>query len=187
MGLIRPRQGRVWFRGQDITGLPAHARARLGLTLAPEGRQLFAHMTVAENLELGAFAARGRASADDVRERVFQLFPRLKERLGQRAGALSGGEQQMLAVARGLMARPTALLFDELTLGLSPALSLDLFHAVRRLKAAGQTMLLVEQNVHIALAISDYAYVLREGRVWLEGEARSLAAHPEFRAAFLGV
>jgi branched-chain amino acid transport system ATP-binding protein len=143
-------------------------------------------MTVAENLELGAFSARERGASNEARERAFQLFPRLKERLRQRAGALSGGEQQMLAVARGLMSNPAVLFFDELTLGLSPALSLDLLAAVRQLKAASQTMLLVEQNVHLALAISDYAYVLCEGRMWMEGEARAVAARPDFREAFLG-
>ncbi|NLH47748.1 MAG: ABC transporter ATP-binding protein [Myxococcales bacterium] len=185
-GLIRHSNGQVLYQGKDIGRLPAHARARLGIALVPEGRRLFAKMTVAENLEMGAFAARGRGRDADTLTRVYELFPRLKERQRQAAGALSGGEQQMLAVARGLMARPAVLIFDELTLGLSPALSLDLFRAVRRLKEAGLTMLLVEQNVHIALAISDDAYVLHEGRVWMSGEARTLASRPEFQEAFLG-
>jgi branched-chain amino acid transport system ATP-binding protein len=186
MGQIPPREGKVIFRGEDITRRPAHARARLGLALVPEGRQLFANLSVAENLEMGAFAARERDVAA-ARARAFELFPRLRERLRQRAGTLSGGEQQMLAVARGLMASPQVLIFDELTLGLSPALSVDLFRALRRLKDAGQTMLLVEQNVHLSLAISDYGYVMREGRLWMEGEARTLAARAEFREAFLGM
>lgn len=185
-GLIRHSAGQVLYQGEDIGRLPAHARARLGIALVPEGRRLFAKMTVAENLEMGAFSARDRGNAADALARVHELFPRLKERQRQAAGALSGGEQQMLAVARGLMARPAVLMFDELTLGLSPALSLDLFHAVRRLKEAGQTMLLVEQNVHVALAISDDAYVLHEGQVWMSGEARTLASRPEFQEAFLG-
>ncbi len=205
MGQVQPREGRILFRGEDITRRPAHARARMGLALVPEGRQLFANLSVAENLEMGAFTVRapfrarswksrlerrsynGNDAEQAARERAFELFPRLRERLDQRAGTLSGGEQQMVAVARGLMASPEVLIFDELTLGLSPALSVELFRALRRLKDAGQTILLVEQNVHLALAISDYGYVMREGRLWMEGEAKTLAARADFREAFLGM
>ncbi len=187
MGLIRPWQGRVVFDGKEITGLSAHAKAEQGLVLVPEGRQLFTDMSVYENLELGATARRARPRFEQNLERVFELFPRLKERLQQRAGTMSGGEQQMLAVARGLMAEPRVLIFDELSLGLSPVLTLTLFEALRRLKTEGLTMLLVEQNVHMALAISDYAFAMDEGRTKLHGNARDLARNPEVRKVYLGI
>jgi branched-chain amino acid transport system ATP-binding protein len=187
MGLVKPWGGAVIFDGRDITGLPAHAKAELGLVLVPEGRQLFADMSVYENLEMGATVKRARAAFRRNLERVFELFPRIRERQQQPAGTLSGGEQQMLAVARGLMAEPRILMFDELSLGLSPMLTLSLFDALRRLKAEGLTMLLVEQNVHMALAVCDYAYALNEGRVALEGKARDLARNPEVRRVYLGI
>jgi branched-chain amino acid transport system ATP-binding protein len=187
MGLLRPWTGRVWFDGQDVTGLSAHAKAERGLVLVPEGRQLFTDMTVYENLEMGASARRARPRFGRNLERAFELFPRLKERLRQRAGTMSGGEQQMLAVARGLMAEPAVLMFDELSLGLSPLLTLSLFEALKRLKAEGMTMLLVEQNVHMALAVSDYAFALNEGRVTLHGTAREFARNPEVRRVYLGI
>ncbi|MBN1886420.1 MAG: ABC transporter ATP-binding protein [Thermoflexales bacterium] len=187
MGLLPPWQGSVTFQERDITRLPPHTRASLGLALVPEGRQLFTEMTVYENLEMGAFSGRARPHLQRNLDKVFDLFPRLKERMKQSAGTLSGGEQQMLAVARGLMAEPEILMFDELSLGLSPLLVLNIFEALQRLKAEGLTMLLVEQNVHMALAVSDYAYVLNEGKLWLEGEARSLAKHEEVRRAYLGI
>lgn len=187
LGQLKPHRGAVVFRDRDITRLPTHARARLGLALVPEGRQLFANMTVLENLEMGAASTPRRRPAAETLARVYDLFPRLKERSRQRAGTLSGGELQMLAVARGLMAEPALILFDELTLGLSPVLSLSLFETLERLKAAGQTILLVEQNVRLALAVSDYAYVLTEGRITMEGEARSVAENPEIRRNFLGI
>ncbi len=187
MGLVRPWQGAVTFRGKDITRLPAHARATAGLVLVPEGRQLFTDMTVYENLEMGAIARRARPRFARNVERVFGLLPRLAERRRQKAGTLSGGEQQMLAVGRGLMAEPEILLVDELSLGLSPLLAVGLFETLQRLKADGLTMLLVEQNVHMALAVSDYAYVLSEGKVWMEGEARAVARRDEVRKAYLGI
>lgn len=187
MGQLRPWQGSIHFQGRDITRLPPHARADEGLVLVPEGRQLFTDMTVSENLEMGAFSRRALPHRKRNLERVFDLFPRLMERQHQKAGTLSGGEQQMLAVARGLMAEPEILAVDELSLGLSPILSLSLFETMRRLQAEGLTILLVEQNVHMALAISDYAYVLSEGRIWMEGPARRVAANEAVRQAYLGL
>ncbi|MGB9871352.1 MAG: ABC transporter ATP-binding protein [Anaerolineae bacterium] len=186
-GLLRPWKGKILFQGKDITRMPPHERADAGLIMVPEGRQLFTEMTVAENLEMGAFSRRAAPHRQKNLERVFDLFPRLKERQNQKAGTLSGGEQQMLAVARGLMAEPEVLMIDELSLGLSPILSLSLFETLRRLRVEGLTLLLVEQNVHMALAISDYAYVLNEGRVWMEGPAREVAARKEIRQAYLGM
>lgn len=187
MGQLRPWQGSIHFQGRDITRLPPHARADEGLVLVPEGRQLFTDMTVSENLEMGAFSRRALPHRKRNLERVFDLFPRLMERQHQKAGTLSGGEQQMLAVARGLMAEPEILAVDELSLGLSPILSLSLFETMRRLQAEGLTILLVEQNVHMALAISDYAYVLSEGRIWMEGPASRVAANEAVRQAYLGL
>ena len=187
MGQLRAWQGQVTFQGQDITRLPSYQRASEGLVLVPEGRQLFTDMTVQENLEMGAFASRPQPKAKQNMERVFALFPRLAERRAQKAGTLSGGEQQMVAVGRGLMAEPRILMIDELSLGLSPRLTLDLFESLRRLKNEGQTILLVEQNVAMAMAVSDYAYVMAEGRVKMEGHARDLLNNEEIRAAYLGV
>ena len=186
-GLLPAWSGSVAFAGRDVTRLPAHARAGEGLVLVPEGRQLFADMTVYENLEMGAFSKRAQPRMRRNLERVFEMFPRLADRRGQKAGTLSGGEQQMVAVARGLMAEPAVLMLDELSLGLAPRLVLDLFESLRRLKREGLTMLLVEQNVAMAMAVSDYAYVLAEGRIHLEGEARELARNEEVRKAYLGV
>ena len=187
VGLLKPWQGSVTFDGQDVTRMSAHAKAARGLVMVPEGRQLFTDMTVYENLEMGAFTGRAKANFVKNLERAYDMFPRLKERRDQKSGTLSGGEQQMLAVARGLMAEPDVLMIDELSLGLAPLLVLDLFQILQRLKAAGLTMLLVEQNVQMALAISDYAYVLADGRVELEGPSRELAKNEQVRAAYLGI
>jgi branched-chain amino acid transport system ATP-binding protein len=187
MGLLRPWQGSVNFEGQDVTNLSAHARAQAGMVLVPEGRQLFTEMTVYENLEMGAFSKRAQGTFKENLEKVFDLFPRLKERAQQKAGTLSGGEQQMVAVARGLMAEPEVLFLDELSLGLSPLLALTLFESLTTLKKTGLTMLLVEQNVSMALAVSDYAYVLAEGRIHLEGPARDLLKNDEVRRTYLGI
>ena len=187
MGLLRPWQGTVTFAGRDVTHLSAHARANAGMVLVPEGRQLFTDMTVYENLEMGAFSKRAHANFKPNLGKVYELFPRLKERARQKAGTLSGGEQQMVAVGRGLMAEPEVLMLDELSLGLSPLLALTLFEALTRLKKTGLTMLLVEQNVAMALAVSDYAYVLSQGKVWLEGEARQLLKNDEIRRTYLGI
>jgi branched-chain amino acid transport system ATP-binding protein len=187
MGLIKPWQGLVRFNERDVTRVSPHDKAAAGLVLVPEGRQLFTEMSVYENLEMGAFTARAKANFRQNLERVFVMLPRLKERLQQKSGTMSGGEQQMLAVARGLMAEPEVLMIDELSLGLAPFLVLELFEILRRLKNEGLTMLLVEQNVQMALAVSDYAYVLAEGRVELEGPSRELAKNEHVRAAYLGI
>ena len=186
-GSIAPWKGKVTFEGEDVTRLPAHAKAARGFALVPEGRQLFTSMTVAENLELGAYSKRAAQKFATRRDEVFSLFPRLAERQHQRAGTLSGGEQQMVAIARGLMSDPDILIIDELSLGLAPVLVHQLFMTLKRLKEGGLTILLVEQNVHLALAVSDYAYVIAEGRLFAEGEPAKLAAMPEIRKADLGL
>jgi len=186
MGLIQPVQGDVRFNGEDITNLPAHMKAELGLILVPEGRQLFTTMSVAENLEMGATPKRAHPQMQANLERVYGLFPRLKERQDQKAGTLSGGEQQMVAIARGIMAEPVLLMIDELSLGLAPAMSLQLFETLVQLKKTGITLLLVEQNVQMALAICDYAYVLSQGRIEMEGPSRELIRNEKVRATYLG-
>ncbi|MGC8855845.1 MAG: ABC transporter ATP-binding protein [Anaerolineae bacterium] len=187
MGLVRPWSGSIWFNGQDVTRLPAYTKAEMGLTLVPEGRQLFTDMTVEENLEMGATNRRARPHLRQNLERVYVMFPRLKERRTQKAGTLSGGEQQMLAVGRGIMADPTVLMVDELSLGLAPVLTLQLFESLRQLRQEGITILLVEQNVQLALAISDYGYVLAEGKVEMQGPARELMKNESVRSAYLGL
>jgi branched-chain amino acid transport system ATP-binding protein len=187
MGLVRPWNGSVWFEGKDVSRLPVYAKAEIGLTLVPEGRQLFTDMSVEENLEMGATNRRARPKMKQNLERVYAMFPRLKERYVQKAGTLSGGEQQMLAVGRGIMSDPTILMVDELSLGLAPVLTLQLFQSMRQLRDAGITVLLVEQNVQMALAISDYGYVLAEGKVEMEGPAKQLTKDPHIRTAYLGL
>jgi branched-chain amino acid transport system ATP-binding protein len=187
MGLLRPWNGSVWFQGKDVSRMPAYAKADIGLVMVPEGRQLFTDMSVYENLEMGASASRARGKFSQNLERVYALFPRLKERAGQKSGTLSGGEQQMLAVGRGIMADPVVLMIDELSLGLAPVLVLQLFESLRQLRDAGITLLLVEQNVQMALAISDYGYVLAEGKTALEGPARELIKNEHVRSAYLGL
>jgi len=187
MGLIRPKSGSVWFEGRDVSRLRAYTKAKMGLVLVPEGRQLFTEMSVRENLEMGASNRHARQHANRNLERVFDMFPRLKERMSQKSGTLSGGEQQMLAVARGIMAVPRVLMIDELSLGLSPVLSLQLFQNLKQLKQTGLTILLVEQNIQMALAVSDYGYVLAQGRTELEGQARQLAHNDHVRSAYLGL
>jgi len=187
MGLIPAWKGTVRLDDRDITRLSPHEKAQLGLVLVPEGRQLFSTMTVAENLEMGATPGHARAEMRRSFDRVFGLFPRLAERISQLAGTLSGGEQQMLAIARGLMAKPRILMFDEPSLGLSPKLVMDLFEIVRTLKREGLTMLLVEQNVQMALAVSDHAYVMGRGKIEIEGPARDVRQMPEVRRAYLGL
>ena len=187
MGTIAPRGGRVLFQGEDVTRLPAHAKAARGIVLVPEGRQVFAAMTVEENLEMGAFSKRGARNYADRLEQVFTLFPLLKERRRQRAGTFSGGEQQMLAIGRGLMTDPQILIIDELSLGLAPIVVYQLFTALKALKNAGLTILLVEQNVRLAFAVSDHAYVIAEGRLVTEGPPAKLATLPDIRRAYLGL
>jgi branched-chain amino acid transport system ATP-binding protein len=187
MGLTRPWSGSIWFEGRNISNLPPYEKAEQGLVLVPEGRQLFTEMSVAENLEMGASPRRARPHFERNLERVYALFPRLKERRNQRAGTLSGGEQQMLAVGRGIMAEPKVLMIDELSLGLAPVLVLQLFETCNQLKKLGITLLLVEQNVQMALAISDYSYVISLGKIEMEGPSRDLARNPHVRAAYLGL
>jgi len=187
MGLIRPWKGTIYFEGQDVSRAPAYTKAEMGLVLVPEGRQLFTDMTVFENLEMGATNKRATPKFRENLERVYEMFPRLQERRAQKAGTLSGGEQQMLAVARGIMADPTILMIDELSLGLAPVLVLALFDSLKALRELGITILLVEQNVQMALAISDYGYVLAEGKIELEGPARELIKNEHVKEAYLGL
>ncbi len=187
LGSIPARGGRVLFQGEDVTKLPAHAKVARGIVLVPEGRQLFAAMSVEENLEMGAFSRRAQRKFDKCLKEVFDLFPRLKDRRRQKAGTFSGGEQQMLAIARGLMSDPEILIIDELSLGLAPVVVHQLFGTLKTLKEGGLSILLVEQNVHLAFALSDYAYVMAEGRLFTEGHPAKLAARPEIREAYLGL
>jgi branched-chain amino acid transport system ATP-binding protein len=186
-GLLPAWKGSIVFEGKDVTRVSAHEKAQMGMVLVPEARQLFTDMSVLENLEMGATPARARSEYNQTLEWVFELLPRLKERRSQVAGTLSGGEQQMVAIARGLMAKPKVLMFDELSLGLSPLLVMSLFEVILKLKSEGITMLLVEQNVQMALAVSDYAYVLSNGRLDTEGEARKVREMESVRKAYLGV
>jgi branched-chain amino acid transport system ATP-binding protein len=186
-GSLRPRRGRVMFEGEDVTRLSAHAKVARGLVLVPEGRQLFSAMSVEENLEMGAFSPRARTNFADQLDKVYTLFPRLKERRHQKAGTFSGGEQQMLAIARGLMSMPEILIIDELSLGLAPVIVQQLVGTLKAMRTAGVTVMLVEQNLHLALAICDYAYVIAEGRPFLEGPCSELATKPEIRQAYLGL
>ncbi|MBZ5567623.1 MAG: ABC transporter ATP-binding protein [Acidobacteriia bacterium] len=187
MHWLKPWKGRVMLDGQDVTRLSMHAKAQRGLVLVPEGRQLFSDMTVEENLQMGAYPPRTRKNVPKNLDRVYTLFPRLQERKRQLAGTLSGGEQQMLAVGRGLMQEPLVLMIDELSLGLSPLLAQQLFLTLKKLKQEGITIVLVEQNVHLALALADYAYVMAEGRVRLEGPAQQVENMDEVRSAYLGL
>jgi branched-chain amino acid transport system ATP-binding protein len=186
-GSIPTRRGRVLFDGEDVTKLAPHAKVARGIVLVPEGRQLFAAMSVEENLEMGAFSRRAQRTFDTRLKDVFELFPRLKDRRRQKAGTFSGGEQQMLAIARGLMSDPEILIIDELSLGLAPVVVHALFNTLKKLKASGLTILLVEQNVHLAFALSDHAYVIAEGRLFTEGRPAELAKMPEIRQAYLGL
>lgn len=187
MGVMKPTRGTIKFQDKDVSRVAPYTKADMGLIMVPEGRQLFTDMSVLENLEMGATPPRARASAQKNLERVFTLFPRLKERKDQKAGTLSGGEQQMLAVARGIMAEPIVLMIDELSLGLAPLLVLQLFESLILLKQSGITLLLVEQNVQMALAISDYSYVIAQGRIDLHGPSKELAKNEKIRAAYLGI
>ena len=185
-GLVRPAAGRILYDGADIAGGRVHEIARRGLALVPEGRGVFAQLTIEENLSMGAYARTDKmAVAKDV-ERVFGLFPRLKERRKQTAGTLSGGEQQMLAMARALMSRPRLLLLDEPSMGLAPLMVERIFEVVRAIAAEGVTLLLVEQNARLALETSNRGYVLEGGLVAISGESRQLLGDPRIREAYLG-
>ena len=185
-GLIAPKSGAVDFEGQGIAGLGAHDIVRRGISQVPEGRRIFADMTVLENLELGAFIRNDKDGIASDMEMVFTRFPRLKERISQQAGTLSGGEQQMLAMGRALMSRPRLLLLDEPSMGLAPLLIKEIFSIIVDINKAGTTILLVEQNANMALSIASRAYVLETGRITLSGSAKDLAASEEVRKAYLG-
>jgi branched-chain amino acid transport system ATP-binding protein len=185
-GLVRPASGRITFEGRDLAGLAPHAIVRLGIGHAPEGRRVFGRMTVLENLELGAFARSSkREIAADI-EHALETFPRLRERLGQQAGTLSGGEQQMLAIGRALMGRPRLLLLDEPSLGLAPLFVQTIFRVIREVNARGTTILLIEQNATQALAVATRGYVLEVGSVTHEDTSANLSASPAVQAAYLG-
>jgi branched-chain amino acid transport system ATP-binding protein len=186
-GIEPARSGRIVFDGKDITRLPPHAFCAAGIAVVPEGRRLFTGMTVRENLELGSVVPAAKALRRESLDAVLELFPAVREKLASPAGELSGGQQQMVAIARALMARPRLLLLDEPSLGLSPLIVEHMFDAVRRIHAQGVSVLLVEQNVHLALALADRAYVLEEGRIVAAGEPEALLARPEIQRAYLGV
>ncbi|MBV1700207.1 MAG: ABC transporter ATP-binding protein [Hyphomicrobiales bacterium] len=186
-GLVRARSGRILFNGDNITALPAYQIARSGITQVPEGRQIYAGMSISENLALGAYMETNKARVAQRREHVLSLFPRLRERLGQSAGLLSGGEQQMLAMGMALMADPKLLLLDEPSMGLAPLFIEEIFRIIATLKQEGRTILLVEQNASAALEIADYAYVLEDGHLSLEGPAADIAQNPKVAAAYLGM
>ena len=185
-GLITPRAGRVVLDGKEITRLPPHQIVALGVSQSPEGRMVFANLTVDENLQLGSYLRRDRAAVAGDRDEVFRLFPRLMERRRQNAGTLSGGEQQMLAIARALMSRPRLLLLDEPSLGLAPLLVREIFKRIVEINQRGVTVLLVEQNAHMALSIARRGYVLETGRVRLEDQASRLLQNEEVKHAYLG-
>jgi len=186
-GVVRTEAGSIAHDGKSIAGLPSHRVARLGIAHVPEGRGVFANMSVRENLEMGGYTRSSRKEVGESFERVFTLFPRLAERASQLAGTLSGGEQQMLAIGRGLVQRPDLLLLDEPSMGLSPVLVSEIFRMIEEINKAGTTILLVEQNASMALAIADRAYVLEAGEIALEGKASDLQEDPKVRAAYLGV
>jgi branched-chain amino acid transport system ATP-binding protein len=185
-GLLRPRQGEIWFEGKRLDGTPAHEVVVRGISQAPEGRRIFPRMTVRENLEMGAFQRISGPERDADFERVYTLFPRLKERLSQKGGTLSGGEQQMLAIGRALMARPKVLLLDEPSMGLAPILVEQIFEIVKDINATGTTVLLVEQNALMALGIAKRGYILQTGEIVLQDVADRLMTNPEVQRAYLG-
>lgn len=185
-GLLKPASGSITMDGQDLVKTPSYKIVSLGLAQVPEGRRVFAQQTVEENLILGAYTRRDKAGIAEDQERVFDLFPRLKERRTQLAGTLSGGEQQMLAMGRALMAKPKLVLMDEPSMGLSPLLVKEIFHIIEDINKQGTTVLLVEQNARMALAIADRAYVLETGKITLEGTGEELAKDERVRKAYLG-
>ncbi len=186
-GLLSPRSGSIRFEGREIAGLPPEEICGLGIVQVPEGRKLFAKMTVFENLEMGAYLHEARRQFRQQLERVFEKFPRLKERQNQVAGTMSGGEQQMLAIARAMVALPKVLMLDEPSLGLSPLMAEEIYEVIRDLNREGMTILLVSQEVHVALSMADRGYVLENGRIVREGNGRELLEDPGIRAAYLGV
>ncbi|HEX8773203.1 MAG TPA: ABC transporter ATP-binding protein [Pyrinomonadaceae bacterium] len=185
-GLLEPREGRIVFEGEDISGEPTHKLVARGISMSPEGRGVFANLSVRENLQMGAYLKKNKAEIKQDMERAFTMFPRLKERESQKAGTLSGGEQQMLAMGRALMSRPRLLLLDEPSLGLAPLVVHTIFEAIEEIRSEGTTILLVEQNAHAALKHSDRAYVLETGQIVMEGPSKDLAADPRIKEAYLG-
>ena len=185
-GLIKPRSGNILFDGTDITGTPAHKIVASGLVQVPEGRHVFANMSVMENLDMGAYLRKDKDGIEKDKKKVFELFPRLFERKNQLSGTLSGGEQQMLAMGRAMMERPRDLLLDEPSMGLAPLLVKEIFSIIKTINEEGTTVLLVEQNANMALSIADYAYDLETGRITLSGPAADLSASEAVRKAYLG-
>jgi len=185
-GLLRPKSGDVVYEGKKINGIPGHDVVKLGISQSPDGRKIFQRMTVSENLDLGAYTRKDTAKIAEDRENVLELFPRLRERINQKAGTMSGGEQQMLAVARALLGNPRLLLLDEPSMGLAPVLVDVIFETIEKIRTQGVTVLLVEQNALAALEIADYAYVLESGRLNTQGEAAMLLDDPSVTAAYLG-
>lgn len=185
-GLLQPREGRVIFRGEDITMIPAEQTVHKGVVQVPEGRKIFATLTVMENLEMGAYTQRDQKLFKQDLENVFTLFPRLRERQNQLGGTFSGGEQQMLAIARALMSHPSMLLLDEPSMGLSPILVEQIFEIIQNINKQGTSVLLVEQNAQMALSIADRAYVLETGQITLEGSAQEVLHNPSVIEAYLG-
>ncbi len=185
-GILTPRSGRILLEGKELVGASPHRIARMGVSLVPEGRGIFANMTVRDNLEMGAFTRQSRIGIEAGIQEVFSLFPQLRERASQSAGTLSGGEQQMLAIGRAMVARPAVLLLDEPSMGLSPLLVRDIFFLLREINRSGTTILLVEQNAFMALSVAHRAYVLETGAIVLSGNASELREDAKVRAAYLG-
>jgi branched-chain amino acid transport system ATP-binding protein len=186
LGYVAPTEGGVYLEGERIDGLPTQTLVSRGVSMVPENRRLFKRMTVRENLAIGAFLRRDRQAIDEDLDRVFGLFPRVKERLGQQAGTLSGGEQQMVAMGRALMARPTVLLMDEPSMGLAPILVEQNFEIIKQINQQGTTIFVVEQNANMALSVADRGYVLQTGRIVLADTAENLLRNPQMREAYLG-
>ena len=186
-GLLRPRTGSVRFKGEDITTVPAEKIVHLGISQVPEGRKIFAPLSVKENLMMGAYTREDPEEIAQSLERVYASFPRLRERAGQYGGTLSGGEQQMLATGRGLMSSPSLMLMDEPSMGLSPILVEEIFRIITEINKQGMSILLVEQNAQMALSIAHRAYVLETGRIVLAGSAKEIAENPQVKAAYLGI
>ena len=186
-GVAKAAKGTVVFKGKDITNIPSYAMTKLKISISPEGREVFPELTVEENLRLGAYIVKDKGAISAGYDRVYDLFPRLKERYRQQAGTLSGGEQQMLAVGRALMSSPELLLLDEPSLGLAPNFVLMIFDMIREINKQGVTILLIEQNANMALSASDRAYVLENGKVTMSGEAKKIASDPKIKKAYLGL
>jgi len=188
-GLVKAQEGRIIYKGKDIAGMPAHRIVGLGISQVPEGRQLFGHLTVLDNIRLGAYHYFKRSNRDEINERIehiYQIFPILEKRSKQIAGTLSGGEQQMLAIARALMGRPELLLLDEPSMGIAPLIVREIFNVISKLNASGTTVLLVEQNAKAALKVANHCYVLERGEVVLEGLAAELLDNPKVKEVYLG-